>query len=110
MHMEICLAENDMINNCTNKVTHYLRERKAIAASLQLHEVNDNFGKGFQALKAHVLKAHVLNCLMRRCPHKSLQLQPKFHSLLKQRLLQNKKVTHRQTDRQSYCNPLTHAC
>ena len=61
------LAEND---NCTNKLTHYFPERKAIAASLQLHEANDSFGKGFHALKARVLEAHVLNCLMTgRCPH-----------------------------------------
>ena len=38
---------------------------------------NDRFGKGFDELKDHVL-----NCLMTgRCPSKSLQLRPKFHSL-----------------------------
>ena len=47
-------------------------------------------------LKDHVLKDHVLNRLMTgRCPSKSLQLRPKFHSLF----LQNsfdfpKKVLH----------------
>ena len=71
------LGRND---NRTNKLTHYMPERKAIAASLQLREVNDSFGKGF-----HVLKAHVLNCLMTGwCPRKSLQLRPKFHSLFLQ--------------------------
>ena len=60
-----------------NKLPHYLPERKAIAASLQLHEANDSFGKGF-----HALKDHVLNRLMTgRRPRKSLQLRPKFHSL-----------------------------
>ena len=37
-------------------------------------EANDSFGKGF-----HALIAHMLNRLMTgRCPHKSLQLRPKF--------------------------------
>ena len=40
----------------------------------------DSFGKGFR-----VLKDHVLNRLMTgRCPRKSLQLRPKFHSLFLQ--------------------------
>ena len=51
-------------NDLANKLTHYLPEMKAIAASLQLREVNDSFGKGFHMLKAHVLKAHVLNRLI----------------------------------------------
>ena len=60
-----------------------------VTASLQLHEgkkpkrrnnANDSFGKGF-----HELKDHVLNHLMTgRCPCKSLQLRPKFHSLFLQ--------------------------
>ena len=65
------------IDNCSNKLTRYLPERKEIAANLHLREVNDSFGKGF-----HALKAHVLNCSMTGlCPHKSLQLWPKFHLL-----------------------------
>ena len=41
---------------------------------------NDSFGKGFD-----VLKDHVLNRLMTgRCPSKSMQLRPKFHSLFLQ--------------------------
>ena len=41
---------------------------------------NDSFGKGF-----NVLKDHVLNRLMTgRCPSKSMQLRPKFHSLFLQ--------------------------
>ena len=81
---------------------NYLPEREAITASLQLCKVNDSFGKGFDALKAHILKAyvlkahmlkahmlkaHVLNYLMIMtgwCLHKSLQLRPKFHSLIPQ--------------------------
>ena len=67
-------------NNCTNKRTHYFPERKAITASLQLREANGSLGNGF-----HALKAHMLNRLMTgRCPRKSLQLQPKFHSLFLQ--------------------------
>ena len=79
------------------------------------NNTNDSFGKGF-----HVLKDHVLNRLMTgRCPHTSLLLRPNFHSLFLQnsfdfqksatfkglkasqnrRLLQNRKVTHRQTDK-----------
>ena len=74
------LGRNDLIHNCTNKITYYLPERKAIAASLQLREANDSFGKGL-----HALKAHVLNRLMTgQYPPKSLQLRPKFHSLFLQ--------------------------
>ena len=47
------------IDNCSNKLIHYLPERKEIAANLHLREVNDSFGKGF-----HTLKPHVLNCSM----------------------------------------------
>ena len=66
----------DLITVHTNKLlTRYFPERKAIAASLQPREVNHSFGKGF----------HVLNHLMTgRCPRKSLQLRPKFHSLFLQ--------------------------
>ena len=76
-------------DNCTYKQTHYLSERKAIAASLQLLEANDS--KGF-----HMLKAHVLNCLMTGwCLHKSLQLRPKFHSLFLQNSFDfQKKMLH----------------
>ena len=45
------------IDNCSNKLTCYLPERKEIAANLHLCEVNDSFGKGF-----HALKVHMLNC------------------------------------------------
>ena len=63
-------------NNCTNKLTRYVLQRKAIATSLQLREANDSFGKGF-----HMLKPHVLNHLLTGwSPRKSLQLRPKFHS------------------------------
>ena len=60
------LGRNDLIQ------TYYLLERISVAASLQLrigksrNNANDSFGKGF-----HVLKDHVLNCLMTgRCPSK----------------------------------------
>ena len=85
-----------------------------------------------------MLKDHVLNRLMTgRCPSKSLQLRPKFHSLFLQNSFDFQKIatfkhlnrhlectdvgfnpengafstiTNRQTDRQSdYCNPLEHA-
>ena len=54
----------------------------------------DSFGKGFHALIAHVLKAHVLNHLMtgRRCPP---VLRPnKFHSLFLQNSFDFQKVLH----------------
>ena len=100
----------------------YLPERKQSQAS-------GSFGKGFHALIAHMLKAHNLNRLMtERCLRKSLQLRPKFHSLFLQNnfdflhlkdlnchldctevsfnlekwhLLLNRKVTDRETDRQT---------
>ena len=74
-----------------NKLTYYLLERKAVGKpatidiTTQREETsagtqNDSFGKGFD-----VLKDHVLNRLMTgRCPSKSLQLLPKFHSLFLQ--------------------------
>ena len=94
---------------------------------------NDSFGKGFD-----VLKDHVLNRLMTgRCPSKSLQLWPKFHSLFLHNSFDFQKVLHlkhlnrhlecidvsfypengafskikkRVSDRQrDYCNPLAHA-
>ena len=72
------LGRNDQL------LTMYLPERKAIATSLQLLKANDSFGKGFHALIAHMLKAHVLNHLMTgRCPRKALQLRPKFHATFK---------------------------
>ena len=53
-------------------------------------EANDSFGKGF-----HALIAHVLNRLMTgRCPHKSLQLRPKFHTLFLQNSFDLKKSVH----------------
>ena len=51
-------------NGLITALIHYFPERKAIAASLQLREANDSFGKGFYVLKAHLLKAHVLNRLI----------------------------------------------
>ena len=52
--------------------------------------MNDSFGKGF-----HELKDHVLNRLMTgRCPRKSLQLRPKFHSLFLQNSFDFQKVLH----------------
>ena len=43
-----------------------------------MQEANDSFGKGF-----HELKDQVLNRLMTgQSPRKSLQLRPKFHSLI----------------------------
>ena len=37
--------------------TAYFPERKAIAASLQLHEANDSFGKGFHVLNSSRAKS-----------------------------------------------------
>ena len=94
---------------------------------------NDSFGKGLD-----VLKDHVLNRLMTgRCPSKSLQLGPKFHSLFLQNSFDFQKsatfktlkshlecidvsfnpencafskIKKRVSDRHSnYCNPLAHA-
>ena len=89
---------------------------------------NDSFGKGFDVLKDHVLNRSMTG----RCPSKSLQLQPKFHSLFLQNSIDFQKSTtlnrhlecidvsfnpengafytiKKQTDRQSdYCNPLAH--
>ena len=48
---------------------------------------NDSFGK-----ELHVLKDHLLNRLTGRCPSKSLQLRPKFHSLFLQNSLDFKKI------------------
>ena len=69
------MGRNDLITNL-------LFAGISVAASLQLrrNNANDSFGKGFR-----VLKDHVLNRLMTgRCPSKSLQLWPKFHSLFLQ--------------------------
>ena len=53
------------------------------------YQKNDSFGKGFD-----VLKDHVQNRLMTgRCPSKSLQLRPKFHSLFLQNSFDLKKST-----------------
>ena len=52
--------------------------------------MNDSFGIAF-----HELKDHMLNCLMiGRCPLKSLQLQPKFHSLFLRNSFDFQKVLH----------------
>ena len=79
MHMS-----SDLI---TNKLTICWKGKQS--ASLQPYakgrnqrrnNANDSFGKGFR-----VLKDHMLNRLMTgRCPSKSLQLRPKFHSLFLQ--------------------------
>ena len=77
------LGRNNLISNY---VTICWKGKQS--ASLHLREgknqyrnnANDSFGKGF-----HVLKDHVQNRLMTgRCPHTSLQLRPKFHSLFLQ--------------------------
>ena len=64
-----------------NDLITALPERKAITVSLQLHEANVRFGKGFHMLKAHM---HANRLMTGRCPCKSLQLRPKFHSLFLQ--------------------------
>ena len=47
---------------CTNKRTHYLPEKESNHSKLATtREANDSFGTGFHTLKAHVLKAHLLN-------------------------------------------------
>ena len=77
------MGRNDLITNLLFAGKDISRwKRISVAASLQLrrNNVNDSFGKGFR-----VLKDHVLNRLMTgRCPSKSLQLRPKFHSLFLQ--------------------------
>ena len=68
-------------------------ERKAVAASLQLREgnnANDSFGKGFRMPKDHMLNRLITG----RCPRKSLQLRPKFHSLFLQNSFNFQKVLH----------------
>ena len=81
-----------------SKLTYYLLERKAVSKPAtidittrredNLGTKNDSFGKGFD-----VLKDHVLNLLMTgRCPSKSLQLRPKFHSLFLQNSVDFKKT------------------
>ena len=103
----LCICQYAWKKWFNNKPTYYLKavckpattrreETIAILPSVvylwrnqRRNNANDSFGKGF-----HMLKDHVLNRLMTgRCPSKSL--------LLKRRLLQNKKVTHRQSDRQT---------
>ena len=83
---------NFMHVSSENKLTYYLLERKAVSKPANIDIItrreetnagtkkNDSFGKGFD-----VLKDHVQNRLMTgRCPSKSLQLRPKFHSLFLQ--------------------------
>ena len=78
MHM---YGRNDLIT----KLTYYLQSslqtcNYAKGRNQRRNNANDSFGKGF-----HMLKDHVLNRLMTgRCPSKSLQLRPKFHSLFLQ--------------------------
>ena len=85
----VCICKYAWQKRSTIKVTtHYVFA--GTAASLQLHEAIDSFGKGF-----HALIAHVLNCLMTgRCPRKSLQLLPKFHPLFLQNSFDFQKVLH----------------
>ena len=74
-------------NDFNNKLTYYLLKKQSLQACnyakgriQRRNNANDSFGKGF-----HELKDHVLNRLMTgRCPHKSLQLRLKFHSLFLQ--------------------------
>ena len=67
-----------------------LAERKAVCkpATIDITMRREETNAGITqmtALRVHVLKGHVLNRLMTgRCPSKSLQLRPKFHSLFLQ--------------------------
>ena len=97
---------------CINKLTYYLLERKAVSKPATIDITtrreetnagtkNDSFGKGFD-----VLKDHVLHRLMTgRCPSKSLQLRPKFHSLFSKIASIFKKVLHlKHLNRHLECN------
>ena len=80
MHMSIC-CRNDLITNeltiCwkgkqSQQACNYAKGRNGAGTTRMAA-----FGKGL-----HELKDHVINRLMTgRCPRKSLQLRPKFHSL-----------------------------
>ena len=76
MHM---LGRNDLLfagKESSLQACNYAKGRNQ-----RRNNANDSFGKGFR-----VLKYHVLNCLMTGwCPHTSLQLWPKFHSLFLQK-------------------------
>ena len=81
---KLCISKYVLV-----ELTHYYCGRRAIAARGKKQNANDSFGIGF-----HVLKDHVLNCLMTgRCPRKSLQLRPKFHSLFLQNSFDFQKST-----------------
>ena len=72
---------------------------------MQLREANDSFGTGF-----YELEAHLLNCLMTgRCPRKSLQLRPKFHSLFQQNNFnfQKKRATFKDLNRHLECTDVS---
>ena len=91
MHnMSICLTE--MISNLlfAGKESSLQACNYAKGRNQRRNNTNDSFGKGL-----HVLKDPVLNRLMTgRCPHTSLQLRPKFHSLFLQNSFDFQKVLH----------------
>ena len=87
------LGRNDLI---TNKLTICWKGKQSLQAYYAKgrnqcrNTANDRFGKGFQALKDHVL-----NCLMTgRCLCKSLAVEPKFHSLSLQNSFDFQKMLH----------------
>ena len=73
------LGRNDLITNYLlfAKGKQLLQACNYAKGRKRRNNANDSFGKGF-----HVLKDHVL--MTGRCPLKSLQLRPKFHSLFLQ--------------------------
>ena len=74
------LGRNDLILLFAGKESSLQACNYAKGRNQRKNNANVSFGKGF-----HVLKDHVLNCLMTgRCPRTSLQLWPKFHSLFLQ--------------------------
>ena len=81
-----------------NKLTYYLLERKAVCkpATTRREETNAGTTQMTALVKgSDVLKDHLLNRLMTgRCPHTSLQLRPKFHSLSLQNSFDFQKVLH----------------
>ena len=75
-------AWQKLSNNCTNKLTHYLPERKAIAAcnyangrNHPRNNVNDSFGKGFcrtrWSTSTHdkVCKGSAVHCIELYCQY-----------------------------------------
>ena len=81
------LGINDLITTICWKESSQQACNYAKGRNQRRNNANDSFGKGF-----HVLKDHVPNRLMNRwCPRTSLQLRPKFHSLLLQNSFDFKK-------------------